>query len=162
VAGPGLECLPLSGVGPLDSASLRRASDASLRRATNASGRALAPAPRTTTSTPWSPLAGGWGPASLVTAFSTMAMTPPPPTGWLIPSFLPHNSHCRHALFVPSHPFLPPLLDRRWQRYHFAGHLNRCLGFPWAVLSQRRSRSPSHNSQSSFCSSVHHRQLLFH
>jgi hypothetical protein len=37
--------------------------------------------PGTHTSTPWSPSAGGWDNASLAAAFSTMAMTPPPPTG---------------------------------------------------------------------------------
>ncbi|XP_008656841.2 uncharacterized protein [Zea mays] len=39
----------------------------------------------TTTSTPWSPLAGGWNSASLVAAFSTMAMTPPP-SDWVVDS----------------------------------------------------------------------------
>jgi hypothetical protein len=59
---------------------------------------------------------------------------------------LPHHSHCRHALSLPSPSFFSPLLDRRWKRFHSASHLGRCLGSPWAVLPQRRSRSPSHHS----------------
>jgi hypothetical protein len=38
-----------------------------------------------------------------------------------------------------------PLLDRRWKWFHSAGHLSRCPGFPWVVLSQRRSRSLTHH-----------------
>jgi hypothetical protein len=35
------------------------------------------PPPGTPTAIPWSPLAGGWGPASLAAAYSTMALAPP-------------------------------------------------------------------------------------
>jgi hypothetical protein len=100
---------------------LRRAFDASLRRATDV-----------VSSAPWSLLAGEWDHASLAAAFGTMAMAPP--------CFLPHHPHCRHALSLPS------LLDRRWKQFHSTGHLSRCLGSPWVVLSQRRSRSPTYHS----------------
>jgi hypothetical protein len=69
---------------------------------------------------------------------------PTPPTGWstLVHPTTPH--HYRHALSLPS------LLDRRWKRFHSVGHISRCLGSPWAVLSQRRSCSLSYHLQSSF------------
>jgi hypothetical protein len=69
---------------------------------------------------------------------------------------IPHHSHCRHALSLSSPPFLSPILDRRWKRFHSASHLSRCLGSPWTVLPQRCSRSSPHHSQSSFCPSIHH------
>jgi hypothetical protein len=59
---------------------------------------------------------------------------------------LPHHSHYRHALSLPSPPFLSSFIDRRRKRFHSARHLSRCLGYPWTVLPQRRSGSPPHHS----------------
>jgi hypothetical protein len=74
---------------------------------------------------------------------------------------LSHHSHHRHALsLTPTFPHTP-YLDRRWKQFYSFSHLSMCLGTPWTILPQRRSRSPSHHSQSPFCPSVHHRQFLF-
>jgi hypothetical protein len=104
--------------------------------------------PPGTPTTTWSPLSGGWDNASLAAAFSTMAMTPPPflRLGDRFWCLLPHHSHYRHALPLPSPSFLSSFIDRRWERFHSACHLCRCLCSPWTVLPQRRSRSPPHHS----------------
>jgi hypothetical protein len=112
------------------------------------------PPPGTSTPTPLSPLAGGWDPAALVAAFSTMVIHHPRPTGfsrlWCV---LPHHlQHSHVILLIPP----PSLLDCCWKRFHSVGHLGTCLGSPRTVLSQQRSRSSSHYSQPSLCSSVHH------
>jgi hypothetical protein len=139
VAGPGPECLPSSSAGPPDCASLRRAS-ATPTTPTPPQLPPLGPG------MPWSPMVGGWDSASDATAFCTMAMTPPPPRlGGRLRFLLSHHSYCRHTLLVPSHAFPPPFDYHRWKRYHCTSHLSRCLGSPWAVLSQRRSRSTSHH-----------------
>jgi hypothetical protein len=68
------ECLSSSGASPPGGASLRSATYDS-----------------DTASMPWSPLGGGWDPASLAAAFSTMAMTPhpTPQLGGRLRCFLP-------------------------------------------------------------------------
>jgi hypothetical protein len=47
---------------------------------------------------------------------------------------------------TPTHPFHTPYLDHSWKWVHSSSHLSRCLGSPWTVLPQRRSRSPTHHS----------------
>jgi hypothetical protein len=65
------------------------------------------PPPVTPIPTPWSPLSGGWDSVSLAASFSTMAMTPPPPTGWSTP-VCPHHLHRGHVISLlsphSSHP----------------------------------------------------------
>jgi hypothetical protein len=84
VAGSGPECLPSSGAG-----SPYCAPYCSHRTPTYdippydvpptiQAPPQLSP-PGTTTTTPWSPLAGGWDPAFLAAAYSTMALAPPSP-----------------------------------------------------------------------------------
>jgi hypothetical protein len=75
---------------------------------------------------------------------------------------LSHHPYHRHALSLTPTSSHTPYLDRRWEQFHSFGHLCRCIGIPWTVRPQRRSRSPSHHSQSPFCPSVHHQQFLFH
>jgi hypothetical protein len=147
VAGPDPECLSPPGTGPPNCASLWLASDAFIWRARCTSGSAPAPAP---------------GEPHLDVLI---------PAGWRLgqrlprrrfqhhgddPSFLrlgdrlwcllPHHSLRRHALSLPSPSFPSSLLDRCWERLRSTSHLSRCLGSPWAVLSQRRSRSSSYHS----------------
>jgi hypothetical protein len=43
------------------------------------------PPTRTSTTTPWSPFAGGWDPAALAAAYNTMALAPPS-SDWVIDS----------------------------------------------------------------------------
>jgi hypothetical protein len=76
------------------------------------------------------------------------------------PTTPPPSQACYLA---PTHliPPPPPHIDRRWKWFHSAGHLSRCIGSPWTVLSKRCSRSPSYHPQSPFRPSVH-RQFLFH
>jgi hypothetical protein len=58
----------------------------------------------TRTPTPWSPLAGGWDPAALVAAFSTMAMTPPS-SDWVVDSSASyHTTSNTGTLSRSSHP----------------------------------------------------------
>jgi hypothetical protein len=99
--------------------------------------------PPGTPTTTWSPPSGGWYYASLAVAFSTMAMTPSLYILWCL---LPHHSHYRHALPLPSPSFLSSFIDRRLEWFHSTRHLSRCLGSPWTVLPQRRSRSHPHHS----------------
>lgn len=112
---------PRAGPSPCDRATprvppclvlLRRPSS---RRASDDSGSA--PPPGTPTPTPLSPMAKGWDSTSLVAAFNTMAMTPPPPpTRWLTPMHptTPPPPQARYLAPIP--PFLPSL-DRRWERF---------------------------------------------
>jgi hypothetical protein len=103
--------------------------------------------PLGTPTTTWSPLSRGWDNASLAAAFSTMAMTPPS-SDWVIDSGASYHTTPTTGTLSRSHP--PPLLssfiDRRWERFHSARHLSRCLGSPWTVLPQRRSRCSPHHS----------------
>jgi hypothetical protein len=105
--------------------------------------------PGTPTPTPWSPLAGGWDSASLIVAFSTMAITLPL-SDWTVDSGVSYHNTSTASMLSRSHPpFLPSLLDRRWEWFHSPSHLNslnRCLGSLGTVLSQRRSHSSTYYS----------------
>jgi hypothetical protein len=105
------------------------------------------PPSRTPTPTPWSPMVGRWDSTSLTAIFGIMAMTTPP-SEWVVDSrasYTPPPLQA-HTLSLPSIPFLPPLLDRRWRWFHFVDHLSRCLGSSCVGISQQRSRSPSYHS----------------
>jgi hypothetical protein len=52
---------------------------------------------------PWSPLAGGWDPASLAAAFSTMAMTPPS-FDWVVDSSASYHTTPTAGMLSRSHP----------------------------------------------------------
>jgi hypothetical protein len=120
------------------------------------------PPTRPSTTTPWSSFVAGWDPVALAAAYSTMALAPPP-SDWVIDSGASYHTTPTLGMLslTPTSPHTP-YLDRRSKRFHSSSHLSRCLGSPWTVLPQRRSRSPSHHSQSSFCPLVHHRQFVFH
>jgi hypothetical protein len=71
------------------------------------------PLPPGTTMTTWSSLAGSWDNASLVAAFSTMAMTPPS-SDWVIDSGASYHTTPTTCTLSPSHPpFFSSILDRR-------------------------------------------------
>jgi hypothetical protein len=76
-----------------------------------------------------------------------MAMTPPS-SDWVIDSGASYHTTPTTGTLSRSHPPIPVIfIDRRWDRFHSACHLSRCLSSPWTVLPQRRSRSPhiTHN-----------------
>jgi hypothetical protein len=73
--------------------------------------------------------------ASLIAAFSTITLMPPPPTGWLTPT-PPTTPPLLQAHYLAPIPQIPPPVHYRCgKRLHPPGHF-RCLGSSMTVLPQ--------------------------
>jgi hypothetical protein len=129
VAGSGPECLPFPGAGLPDCSPLRRASHAS------DSTPVLAPRnPHLNDMVP-----AGWRLGQRLPRRRVQHHGDDPSVlrlGDRLWCLLPHHSHHRHTLPLPSPTFFSSIIDRRWKRLHSASHLSRCLGSPWTVLPQ--------------------------
>jgi hypothetical protein len=97
--------LPSSGAGAGSPDYAARLRHASIRRATSDPGPPQLPPPGPSTTTSWSSFGAGWDPTALASAYSTMALAPPP-SDWVIDSGASYHTTPTTGMLSRSHP--PP------------------------------------------------------